>query len=100
MCTLVTHPEKIIINDFCAEIQPGQKIAIVGPTGAGKTTMVKLLMRFYDVNSGAILVDGHDIRDFTRNDLRNMFGMVLQDAWLVQRLDHGKYPLRSVERQR
>jgi len=75
-------PEKIIINDFCAEIQPGQKIAIVGPTGAGKTTMVKLLMRFYDVNSGAIKVDGHDIRDFTRNDLRNMFGMVLQDAWL------------------
>jgi ATP-binding cassette subfamily B multidrug efflux pump len=75
-------PEKIIINDFCAEIQPGQKIAIVGPTGAGKTTMVKLLMRFYDVNNGAIKVDGHDIRDFTRNDLRNMFGMVLQDAWL------------------
>jgi ATP-binding cassette, subfamily B, multidrug efflux pump len=75
-------PEKIIINDFCAEIQPGQKIAIVGPTGAGKTTMVKLLMRFYDVNSGSIKVDGHDIRDFTRNDLRNMFGMVLQDAWL------------------
>ena len=63
-------------------IQPGQKIAIVGPTGAGKTTMVKLLMRFYDVNSGSIMVDGHDIRDFTRNDLRNMFGMVLQDAWL------------------
>jgi ATP-binding cassette subfamily B multidrug efflux pump len=75
-------PEKIIINDFCADIQPGQKIAIVGPTGAGKTTMVKLLMRFYDVNSGSIKVDGHDIRDFTRNDLRNMFGMVLQDAWL------------------
>jgi ATP-binding cassette subfamily B protein len=76
------NPEKIIINDFCAEIQPGQKIAIVGPTGAGKTTMVKLLMRFYDVNSGSIRVDGHDIRDFTRNDLRNKFGMVLQDAWL------------------
>jgi ATP-binding cassette subfamily B multidrug efflux pump len=75
-------PEKIIINDFCAAIKPGQKIAIVGPTGAGKTTMVKLLMRFYDVNSGAILVDGHDIRSFTRNDLRNLFGMVLQDAWL------------------
>ncbi len=75
-------PEKIIINDFCAEIAPGQKIAIVGPTGAGKTTMVKLLMRFYDVNSGSIKVDGHDIRNFTRNGLRNMFGMVLQDAWL------------------
>ncbi len=75
-------PDKIIINDFCAAIEPGQKIAIVGPTGAGKTTMVKLLMRFYDVNSGSILVDGHDIREFTRRDLRNMFGMVLQDAWL------------------
>lgn len=76
------NPEKIIINDFSATITPGQKIAIVGPTGAGKTTMVKLLMRFYDVNSGAILVDGHDIRNFTRKDLRNQFGMVLQDAWL------------------
>ena len=75
-------PEKIIINDFCAFVQPGQKIAIVGPTGAGKTTMVKLLMRFYDVNSGSILLDGHDIRDFTRNDLRDKFGMVLQDTWL------------------
>ncbi|MHB8136043.1 MAG: ABC transporter ATP-binding protein [Anaerolineaceae bacterium] len=76
------NPEKIIINDFCATITPGQKIAIVGPTGAGKTTMVKLLMRFYDVNSGSILVDGHDIRQFSRHDLRDMFGMVLQDAWL------------------
>jgi len=76
------NPDKIIINDFSAKVKPGQKIAIVGPTGAGKTTMVKLLMRFYDVNSGAILVDGHDIRDFTRHDLRGMFGMVLQDAWL------------------
>jgi ATP-binding cassette subfamily B protein len=75
-------PDQIIINDFCADVAPGQKIAIVGPTGAGKTTMVKLLMRFYDVNSGAILVDGHDIREFTRQELRNMFGMVLQDAWL------------------
>jgi ATP-binding cassette, subfamily B, multidrug efflux pump len=75
-------PEKIIINDFSAKVNPGQKIAIVGPTGAGKTTMVKLLMRFYDVNSGAILVDGHDIRDFTRGDLRCMFAMVLQDTWL------------------
>ena len=76
------NPEKIIINDFCAAVRPGQKIAIVGPTGAGKTTMVKLLMRFYDVNSGAILVDGHDIRDFTRTGLRRNFAMVLQDAWL------------------
>ena len=75
-------PEKIIINDFCAEAEPGHKIAIVGPTGAGKTTMVKLLMRFYDVNTGAILVDGHDIRNFTRHDLRKLFGMVLQDTWL------------------
>ncbi len=75
-------PDKIIINDFSALIKPGQKIAIVGPTGAGKTTMVKLLMRFYDVNSGEILVDGHNIKNFTRNDLRNMFGMVLQDTWL------------------
>ncbi len=74
--------DKIIINDFSANVKPGQKIAIVGPTGAGKTTMVKLLMRFYDVNSGAILVDDHDIRDFTRRDLRSSFGMVLQDAWL------------------
>ena len=76
------NPEKIIINDFSAKITPGQKVAIVGPTGAGKTTMVKLLMRFYDVNSGAILVDGHDIRSFTRQNLREQFGMVLQDAWL------------------
>lgn len=76
------NPDKIIINDFSAKVKPGQKIAIVGPTGAGKTTMVKLLMRFYDVNSGAILVDGHDIREFTREELRSMFGMVLQDAWL------------------
>ncbi|MFT3890227.1 MAG: ABC transporter ATP-binding protein [Anaerolineales bacterium] len=75
-------PDKIIINDFSAEAEPGHKIAIVGPTGAGKTTMVKLLMRFYDVNSGAILIDGHDIRDFSRRDLRKMFGMVLQDTWL------------------
>jgi ATP-binding cassette subfamily B multidrug efflux pump len=76
------NPDKIIINDFCAAVEPGQKIAIAGPTGAGKTTMVKLLMRFYDVNSGAILVDGHDVRDLTRQDLRRMFGMVLQDTWL------------------
>jgi ATP-binding cassette, subfamily B, multidrug efflux pump len=75
-------PEKIIINDFSAVVKPGQKVAIVGPTGAGKTTMVKLLMRFYDVNSGAILIDGHDIRDFSRADLRCLFGMVLQDTWI------------------
>ncbi len=75
-------PEKIIINDFSEKVEPGQKIAIVGPTGAGKTTMVKLLMRFYDVNSGAILVDGHNIKNYSRADLRKMFGMVLQDTWL------------------
>jgi len=75
-------PDKIIIHNFSTSVKPGQKIAIVGPTGAGKTTLVKLLMRFYDVNEGAILVDGHDIRDFTRHDLRAKFGMVLQDAWL------------------
>jgi ATP-binding cassette subfamily B protein len=76
------NPDKIIIKDFSASVHPGQKIAIVGPTGAGKTTMVKLLMRFYDVNRGAILVDGHNIQDFTRYDLRKLFGMVLQDTWL------------------
>ncbi|HHV98337.1 MAG TPA: ABC transporter ATP-binding protein [Clostridiaceae bacterium] len=75
-------PDKIIINDFSAYVKPGQKVALVGPTGAGKTTIVKLLMRFYDVNGGAILIDGHDVRDFTRSDLRSMFGMVLQDTWL------------------
>lgn len=76
------NPDKIIIKDFNTLVQPGQKVAIVGPTGAGKTTMVKLLLRFYDVNSGAIYVDGHDVRDFNRNELREMFGMVLQDTWL------------------
>lgn len=74
--------DEAVIHDFSAEIAPGQKIAIVGPTGAGKTTIVKLLMRFYDVSEGAIFVDGHNIQDFTRHDLRNAFGMVLQDAWL------------------
>ena len=74
--------DRIIINDFSAKVKDGQKIAIVGPTGAGKTTMVKLLMRFYDVNSGAILLDGVNIKDFKREDLRKMFGMVLQDTWL------------------
>ncbi|MFK4375514.1 ATP-binding cassette subfamily B multidrug efflux pump [Bacillus sp. RC218] len=76
------NPDKIIINNFSSNIKPGQKVAIVGPTGAGKTTIVKLLMRFYDINSGAICIDGHNIKDFTREDLRNMFGMVLQDTWL------------------
>ena len=75
-------PDKIIINDFNAEIKEGQKIAIVGPTGAGKTTIVKLLMRFYDLNSGKILIDGHDISEFDRGEIRKMFGMVLQDTWL------------------
>ena len=75
-------PEKIIINDFSAEVKQGQKIAIVGPTGAGKTTMIKLLMRFYDVTDGAILIDGYNIKDFDRMELRDMFGMVLQDTWL------------------
>jgi ATP-binding cassette subfamily B protein len=75
-------PDEIIINDFSVKIKPGQKIALVGPTGAGKTTMVKLLMRFYDVNQGAILVDGHNIKDYKREDLRCLFGMVLQDTWL------------------
>ena len=73
---------KIIIKDFSAHIEPGQKVAIVGPTGAGKTTVVKLLMRFYDVNSGAITIDGHDIKDFSKKDLRQILGMVLQDTWL------------------
>ncbi len=75
-------PDKVVIRDFSADIRPGQKVAIVGPTGAGKTTMVKLLMRFYDVNSGSIKVDGVDIREMRREDLRCMFGMVLQDTWL------------------
>jgi len=74
--------DKAVIHNFTADVKPGQKIAIVGPTGAGKTTMVKLLMRFYDVDKGAILVDGHNIKDFRREDLRCMFGMVLQDTWL------------------
>lgn len=76
------NPDQMIIHDFSTHVEPGQKIAIVGPTGAGKTTMVKLLMRFYDVNSGSIQVDGNDIKDFNRNELREMFGMVLQDTWL------------------
>lgn len=78
------NPEKIIVNDFNCKVKPGQMVAIVGPTGAGKTTMVKLLMRFYDVNGGSIKVDGHDLRDFNRADLRENFGMVLQDTWLFK----------------
>jgi len=78
------NPERVIIQDFSAEIEPGQKVAIVGPTGAGKTTIVKLLMRFYDVNEGRILVDGHNIREFERIKLREAFGMVLQDTWLFK----------------
>jgi ATP-binding cassette subfamily B protein len=75
-------PDKVVIHDFSADVKPGQRIAIVGPIGAGKTTMVKLLMRFYDVDGGAILIDGHNIKEFSRADLRCMFGMVLQDTWL------------------
>lgn len=78
------NPDQMIIHDFSAQAAAGQKIAIVGPTGAGKTTMVKLLMRFYDVNSGSIRIDGHDIRDFNRRELRDAFGMVLQDTWLFK----------------
>lgn len=76
------NEDTVIINDFSSVIKPGQKVAIVGPTGAGKTTIVKLLMRFYDVNEGKIMVEGNDIRDFSRSDLRTMFGMVLQDTWV------------------
>lgn len=94
--------EKTIINNFSAEVKPGQKIAIVGPTGAGKTTMVKLLMRFYDIQSGAILVDGFDIRSFTRNGLRDHFGMVLQDAWLynatiMENIRYGRFDATDEE---
>ena len=89
------NSDKIIINDFSAKVKQGQKIAIVGPTGAGKTTIVKLLMRYYDVTSGAILVDGTDIKNFTRNDLRSQFGMVLQDTWsfnetIMENIRYGK----------
>ncbi|MED9903633.1 MAG: ABC transporter ATP-binding protein [Lachnospiraceae bacterium] len=78
------NPDKIVIKDFSCDVKPGQMVAIVGPTGAGKTTMVKLLMRFYDVNNGAIKVDGYDIKDFNRSELREYFGMVLQDTWLFK----------------
>ena len=77
-------PDKMIIHDFSCNVEPGQMVAIVGPTGAGKTTMVKLLMRFYDVNAGSILLDGHNIKDFNRGELRESFGMVLQDTWLFK----------------
>ena len=78
------NPDKVIIHDFSCHVEPGQKVAIVGPTGAGKTTMVKLLMRFYDVDSGSIALSGHNVRDFDRTELREGFGMVLQDTWLFK----------------
>ncbi len=77
-------PDKTVIHDFSCTVQPGQKVAIVGPTGAGKTTMVKLLMRFYDVDAGSITLNGHNVRDFDRSALREGFGMVLQDTWLFK----------------
>ena len=77
-------PDKKLIEDFNLHVKPGQRVAIVGPTGCGKTTIINLLMRFYDVSSGAILVDGHDIRDYNRAELRDAFGMVLQDTWLFK----------------
>ncbi|EGT3617102.1 ABC transporter ATP-binding protein [Clostridium perfringens] len=96
------NPDKIIINDFSVDVKPGQKVAIVGPTGAGKTTIVKLLMRFYDINSGSIKIDGIDIRDFKRNDLRSLFGMVLQDTWLfngtiMENLRYGRLDATDAE---
>ncbi|AOR24356.1 ABC transporter ATP-binding protein [Clostridium taeniosporum] len=96
------NPEKIIINDFSSKIKEGQKVAIVGPTGAGKTTMIKLLMRFYDVNDGAILIDGNDLRNFNRSELREAFGMVLQDTWLyngsiMENIRYGKLDATNEE---
>lgn len=95
-------PDKIIINDFSIKVKPGQKIAIVGPTGAGKTTIVKLLMRFYDINGGSITVDGHNIKEFSRHDLRKMFGMVLQDTWLyndtvMENIRYGRFDATEEE---
>ena len=93
-------PEKPVIKDFSAKVGHGQTVAIVGPTGAGKTTMVKLLMRFYDVQAGAILIGGHDVREFAREDVRSLFGMVLQDTWLFRRLHTRQHPLRQAGRHR
>ena len=95
-------PNQVIIHDFSAKVKDGQKIAIVGPTGAGKTTMVKLLMRYYDVNSGSIKIDGHDVRDFDRSKLREMFGMVLQDTWLfsgtiMENIRYGRFDATDEE---
>ena len=91
-------PSKIIVHDFNADVKAGQKVAIVGPTGAGKTTMIKLLMRFYDVNSGEICIDGHNVKDFNRMELREMFGMVLQDTWLFHGTIMENIRYRSEER--
>ena len=96
------NEDKIIINDFTANIKAGQRVAIVGPTGAGKTTIVKLLMRFYDINKGSITIDGHDIRDFNRDDLRELFGMVLQETWLyngsiMENIRYGKLTASDAE---
>ncbi|PBE84478.1 hypothetical protein BGU33_17950 [Clostridioides difficile] len=90
------NSNKTIINDFSVNVKPGQKVAMVGPTGAGKTTIVKLLMRFYDVNSGSRLIDGQNIKDFNRSELREVFGMVLQETWLysgsiIEKLRTGKW---------
>ena len=93
-------PEKPVIKDFSAKVGHGQTVAIVGPTGAGKTTMVKLLMRFYDVQAGAIRIGGHDVREFAREDLRSLFGMVLQDTWLFRGSILRQHPLRQAGRHR
>ena len=92
--------EGLVIRDFSATVKAGQKVAIVGPTGAGKTTMVKLLMRFHDLKGGQITLDGHPITDFSRTDLRSQFGMVLQDAWLYSGTILGEHPLRQAHRHR
>lgn len=99
------NPNKIIINDFSIDVRKGEKVAIVGPTGAGKTTLIKLLMRFYDINSGKILIDGHNIKDFNRQDLRKLFGMVLQETWLFngtikENIKYGKFDATDEEMKR